>query len=94
MSLAPSALRMAISLLFSVTIKSNVQMMQKLATSVAIERMTNVATRSSLSALKRLRLSSFQSRTLEVVAIVDQRLEVRAYLRDALGVVGAHLDRG
>ena len=35
-SLAPSALRMAISLPFSVTIRSSVQMMQKLATAIAM----------------------------------------------------------
>ena len=38
---------MAISLLFSVTIRSSVQMMQKLATAIAIERMMKVAIFSS-----------------------------------------------
>jgi hypothetical protein len=42
-SLAPRAFKMAISLPFSVTIKSSVQMMQKLATAMAMERMMNVA---------------------------------------------------
>ena len=54
---------MAISLPFSVTIKSSVQMMQKLATMMAIDRMMNVAIFSSLSALNRFLFSSFQSRT-------------------------------
>ncbi len=47
-SLAPSAFMIAISLLFSVTIKSSVQMMQKLATRIASERMMKVAIFSSL----------------------------------------------
>ena len=54
---------MAISLPFSVTIRSSVQTMQKLATMMASERMMNVAIFSSLSALKRFLLISSQSRT-------------------------------
>ena len=42
-SLAPMALRIAISLAFSVIMRSSVQMMQKLATMIAIDRMMNVA---------------------------------------------------
>jgi hypothetical protein len=54
---------MAISLPFSVTIKSSVQMMQKLATAMAMQRMTNVAIFSSLSALNRfLFISSSRAR--------------------------------
>ncbi len=52
----------AISLLFSVTIKSSVQMMQKLATAMAMLRMMKVAIFSSLSAENRFLFSSFQSR--------------------------------
>ena len=40
---APSALRMAISFPFSVTMRRRVQTMQKLATAIAMERMMNVA---------------------------------------------------
>jgi hypothetical protein len=62
-SLAPSALRMAICLPFSVTMSSSVHTMQKLATAIAMQRIMKVARRSSCSALKRFLFISCQSRT-------------------------------
>ena len=62
-SVAPSALRIAISLAFSAIIRSSVHTMQKLATMISMDRIKNVAMRSSLSALKRFLFISRQSRT-------------------------------
>ena len=83
---------MAISFAFSVIMRSSVQTMQKLATMIAIDRMRNVAIRSSFSALKRFLFISRQSRT---------RSSGRSTARDhrgrqpvgVLGVVDPHLDR-
>jgi hypothetical protein len=62
-SVAPSALRIAISFDFSAIISKSVLTMQKLATMISIDRMRNVAILSSLSALKRYYFISRQSRT-------------------------------
>ena len=52
-SVAPRALRMAISFAFSAIIRSSVQTIEKLATMISIDRMRNVAILSSFSALNR-----------------------------------------
>ena len=66
--------------------------MQKLATMISIDRMRNVAIRSSFSALKRFLLISRQSRTHELRP-VHRRDDGRRQPVGALGVVDLHLDR-
>ena len=58
----PRAFKTAISFPFSVTMRSSVQMMQKLATAMRIDKITNDAIFSSRSALKSVLFISIQSR--------------------------------
>ena len=58
---APSVIRIAMSLVFSITTMMRVEMMLKAATMTMRTRMTNITTFSSFSAEKRFRLLCIQS---------------------------------
>ena len=72
--------------------RSSVQMMQKLATMMAMERMMNVAIFSSFSAEKRFLFISRQSRTRRSRAALTAAATTGVNCVGALGVLHLHVD--